>query len=141
MYVCRSPGLGLTSSIVRAIEEDHVSTEDHLARPPGWDAVNYSCYDHIFEGWGYRIIRRTTPWPTPAYLRGLTKTTAKWTGGTPTETLFFLNNKMTVITRSEEQERMRNVKQAKYIPSKERKKYLKEQLFWKTSSELETYMS
>lgn len=106
--IYRSPGLGLTSSIVAAIEEDHISTEDHLARPPGWDALNYSQYDHIFEKVGYRIKRITTPLYVPSAYRHFkipspptrTRSTFRYKHG-PTELVVVRGNDYRVFTESQ----------------------------------------
>lgn len=87
----------MTSSIIRAIEEDHVSTEDHLRRPPGWDPLNYSYNDHIFEKLGYKIKRYTSR-PPSWYIKA---TTGKWTGPTPTETIVIRGKKCELITEKD----------------------------------------
>lgn len=101
--ICSTPGLGMTSSMIAAIETNHVSTEDHLARPPGWDALNYSHYDYIFQKLGYRIKRITTPWQ-PSYIQWATRSTPKWSGK-PTETVIVKGDSFSIISRSSEMRR------------------------------------
>lgn len=90
----------MTSSIVAAVEADHISTEDQVPRPKGWDPLHYPQYDHIFQRLGYRVRRITTR--IPYFIRRRLKTSPPPTRTPkPTETIIVKGKDCKLITDSE----------------------------------------
>lgn len=115
----------MTSSLIEAIDLDHVSTEDHLAHPVGWDPLNYPEYDNLFASLGYRVRRITTT--KKAFRRNMfniakfnipTRTTPKYTGPPPSKTIMLKGDDYRIYTNSE----LRRIKQR----LEERDKYRRE---------------
>lgn len=61
--------------MISDIESSHVSTEEHLARPPGWDPLKFPQYDSLFRRLGHNIKRITTKTRIPQNPRNFKRVT------------------------------------------------------------------